>query len=246
MDIEFRNKLLTILTDAARREDIGKIEEEDTFIYNLAWQFRVEIANYIEYIEKLHQKPDVEDKGKEAIFQNLSLKYHELSSKFQELSLKASFTEQNSLAYARYLFLADLLSNSYFLVWATNWLKEVADKYPTVILLRYLFALSLYNFRLYGIQEVEPTIDPQTVMFNAIRENSKEIINLWKAYTDIRKQYFKNPVITSLAYELYYKDIYPGVPRETFHNALTSIDLVTITDYYLIVGDKKKAEEIAG
>lgn len=227
MDIDFRNKLLSLVTDPVRRAEIEKIENVYRFIESLAWYIREETARII--LQTAQEKPDEQKSEGKNIFNFV-----------QDLSSDASATAQNAFAYAYLLFLADL----YFQPWATIWLKEVADKYPEVVPLRYIFALSLSFARIFDKSVVaDSAIDPLTVMFNAVRENPETIIYLWNVHSNIIKQYFQTyPAISSYAYNIL-KNSYPRVSPESFHNALTSVNLTILADYNFIAGKKMEAEK---
>lgn len=227
MDADFHNKLLSMVTDPVRRAEIEKIKDYYPFIESLAWYIREETASLI--LQASQEKPDVQKGERKNIFNFV-----------QDLSSDASATAQNAFAYAYLLFLADL----YFQPWATIWLKEAAGRYPDVVPLKYIFALSLSFAGVFDKAVVaDSATDPLTIMFNAVREDPETIIYLWNVHSNIIKQYFQiYPAISSYVYSIL-KDSYPGVSPESFHNALTSVNLTILADYHLIAGKKAEAEK---
>ncbi|MCK4399049.1 MAG: tetratricopeptide repeat protein [Methanophagales archaeon] len=237
MEIEFRKKLLSILGEAIRREEIEKIEKDDSYIEALAWQFRVETANSIMKIST--GKPGLKDMGKET-FETF---FQRQAKKFSNLSSEALSTVGNSLAYALLLFFSDSLANLYFQPEATDWLKKAKERYSAVAPLEHLFAVSLSSSRLFGrYPDISPDIDPLKIMYESVRKAPESIISMFETYTNLRREYFKKyPQITELFYDSL-KNVYPDVPRESINNTITSVDLIALADYYRIAGKKEDSK----
>lgn len=224
-----REKLIKCIEDVVNAEEAAKISDDYEFVEYLAWELKIVFGDLI------IGKRRIEEFGKN----NVDEFYSEKVANIIQLLEDPSSDNQLSFACAYFLLIAEILTNAELYPSILVALDKTTEKYPEDYKLQYLFAFSLSIAKAYNrASDVYLKTDDSEIKTKSIKKDPESIIRIFKTYIIINRKYFEQyPSFREYAYN-FFKNIYPGVKPESFHDAIASVNLGVLADYYAMTNQE--------
>jgi len=237
-------QLLSLVNDVTKREFIAS-KHGDEFIKELARQARKEEIDMVREITT--KNPDVVYK--------LSTNYQEKTSRTIPMIGEIALTSIAwSESYAIFLYLINYLTNPQFFSSSCEWLRKAYEKYPRSAVLKFLNAVAITVYRYLENQLdaslknqfeslKKPTFDSTRLLFEALNNNPKRIVDLQEAYVELTENdLLKEDFLQKNLYQNFGKISFPNLSKESFLNIFISFLHARLSNYSLQAHMISKAE----